>query len=156
MRRVYVVSSFLLAASFLASVAVAQVVTGTISGTVTDSTEAVVPSAAVNIINSDTGVTVWHGMTNESGLYRAPALPVGRYDVQVELQGFKRAQVSGINLTVDLHATINVTLQPGAVSESATVAAQTAGQLSTESSSLGNTITTSQVQNLPLPSRNIL
>ena len=112
MRRVYVVSSFLLVVSFLASVAVGQVLTGTVSGTVTDSTEAVVPRAAVTIINADTGVTLWRGMSNESGLYRAPALQVGRYNVLVELQGFKRAEVSGINLTVDLHATINVTLQP--------------------------------------------
>src|ERR1700720_1541658 len=101
MRRVYVVSSFLLL-SFSASVAVGQVLTGTISGTVTDSSEAVVPSAAVNIVNADTRVTVWHGTTNESGLYRAPALQVGRYNVLVEVQGFKRAEVSGINLTVDL------------------------------------------------------
>jgi hypothetical protein len=156
MRRVYVVSSFLLVVSFLTGVAVGQVLTGTISGTVTDSSEAVVPSAAVNIVNADTRVTVWHGTTNESGLYRAPALQVGRYNVLVEVQGFKRAEVSGINLTVDMHATINVTLQPGAVAESVTVAGQTAGQLATESSSLGNTINTSQVQNLPLPSRNIL
>src|SRR3979411_1496675 len=135
MRRVYVVSSFLLVVSFFATVTVGEVLTGTIAGTVTDSSEAVVPSAAVNIVNADTRVTVWHGTTNESGLYRAPALQVGRYNVLVEVQGFKRAEVSGINLTVDLHATINVTLQPGAVAESVTVAGQTAGQLATETSS---------------------
>src|SRR5262249_56183929 len=110
----------------------------------------------VTIVNADTGVTAFHGATNESGLYRAPSLPVGRYDVIVELPGFKRAQISGINLTVDQRAAINVTLQLGAVEESITVAGQTAGQLATESSSLGNTINTTQVQNLPLPSRNIL
>src|ERR1051326_4835230 len=133
-----------------------QVLTGTISGVVTDSTKAVVPNAAVTIINADTRVTAWHGMTNESGVYRAPSLPAGRYDVTVELQGFKRAEVAGINLTVDQRAAINVTLQPGAVAESVTVEGKTAGQLSTESSSLGNTINTTQVQNLPLPDRNIL
>src|ERR1700732_724337 len=125
MRRVYVVSSFLLL-SFLISVGVGQVLTGTISGTVTDSTDAVVPSAAVTIVNADTGVTLWRGMSNESGLSRAPALQVGRYNVLVEVQGFKRAEVSGINLTVDMRATINVTLQPGAVAESITVSGQTA------------------------------
>src|ERR1051326_2223044 len=152
MRKICLFACLVLAASN----SFGQVLTGTISGVVTDSTEAVVPNAAVTIINADTRVTAWHGMTNESGVYRAPSLPVGRYDVSVEMQGFKRAEVSGINLTVDQRAAINITLQPGAVAESVTVAGETAGQLATESSSLGNTINTTQVQNLPLPDRNIL
>ena len=152
MRKICLFACLVLAASN----SFGQVLTGTISGVVTDSTEAVVPNAAVTIINADTRVTAWHGMTNESGVYRAPSLPAGRYDVTVELQGFKRAEVAGINLTVDQRAAINVTLQPGAVAESVTVEGKTAGQLSTESSSLGNTINTTQVQNLPLPDRNIL
>ena len=63
-----------------------QVLTGVISGTVTDATQAVVPNAAVTIVNADTGVVAWHGDTNESGLYRAPSLPAGRYNVSVQLQ----------------------------------------------------------------------
>jgi len=136
--------------------AVSQNLTAVISGTVTDSTGALVPGASVTIVNPETGITTWHGTTNESGVYRAPALPVGRYNVVAEFQGFKRAEIAGISLTVDQRSTIDVTLEPGAVSESVTVAGQTAGQLSTESSSLGTTINTSQVQNLPLPNRNIL
>jgi outer membrane receptor protein involved in Fe transport len=156
MRRVLVASCFLLLLCLLTGIATGQVLTGTISGTVTDSSDAVVPAASVTIVNADTGVTVWHGVTSESGLYRAPSLQVGRYNVIVELQGFKRAEVSGINLTVDQRAAINVALQPGTVTESIVVAGQTAGQLASESSSLGNTINTSQVENLPLPNRDIL
>src|SRR5258708_40280821 len=146
MRRIPVVS-FVLAVACLLTGAYGQVLTGTISGVVTDASEAVVPNAAVTINNADTHVTVWRGVTNESGLYRAPALPVGRYDLMVGLQGFKRAEVTGINLTIDQHATINVTLQPGAVAESVTAAGQSAGQLSTESSSLGAPTSTSPVPN---------
>jgi len=87
-----------------------QVLTGTISGTVTDASQAVVQNAPVTILNADTGVTVWRGTTNESGVYRAPNLPVGRYTVSVQAQGFKRAEVSGINLATDQRAGINVTL----------------------------------------------
>ena len=155
-RTTHGITSCFLAAYFLAGAASGQVLNGTISGTVTDSTEAVVPSAAVTITNADTGVTVWRGASNESGLYRAPALPVGRYNVSGEVQGFKRAEVSGVNLTVDQRAAINFRLQPGAVAESITVAGESTGQLATESSSLGNTINTSQVQSLPLPNRSIL
>src|SRR5438552_534623 len=156
MRAILVAACLALILCLWTGSALGQVLTATISGTVTDASDAVVPAAAVAIVNADTGVTVWHGVTNESGLYRAPSLPVGRYNVIVELQGFKRAEVSGINLTVDQRAAINVTLQPGTVAESITVTGQTAGQLASESSSLGNTINTSQVQNLPLPNRDIL
>jgi len=101
MRGIRIASFFLLALTILACTAFSQILTGTISGTVTDSTEAIVPNAAVTIVNADTGVTVWHGVTNESGVYRAPALPVGRYNVTVQVQGFKRGEVSGVNLTLD-------------------------------------------------------
>ena len=134
----------------------AQNLTGVISGTVTDSSQAVVPAARVTIVNADTGVTAWSGQTNDSGVYRAPEVPVGRYNISVAMQGFKRVDLSGINLAVDQRASVNVTLQTGALSESVTVSDQSAGQLATETSSLGNVVNTSQVSSLPLPSRNIL
>jgi hypothetical protein len=137
-------------------VLLSQVLTGTISGTVSDSSQAVIPNAAVTIVNADTGLTAWHGVTNGSGLYRAPELPVGKYNVSVVTQGFKRQDVNGVNLTTDQRASINVTLQPGAVTEEVNVVGDTAGQLATDTSSLSNTITMSQVQDLPLPSRSIL
>src|SRR5579872_5931534 len=103
----------LLLLSLLVSSLAAQNLTGVISGTVTDSSQAVVPSAKVTIVNADTGVTVWNGQTNDSGVYRAPEVPVGRYNISVEVQGFKRADLPGINLAVDQRASVNVTLQPG-------------------------------------------
>jgi Carboxypeptidase regulatory-like domain/TonB-dependent Receptor Plug Domain len=129
---------------------------GVISGTVTDPTQAVIPNAQVVIVNAETSVTVWRGVTNESGVYRAPQLHAGRYNVTVEMQGFKRADLNGVNLALDQRASINVTLQPGGTAESITVVGSTEGQLATDTSSLGNVITPSQVQNLPLPNRNIL
>src|SRR5262249_45637491 len=61
-----------------------------------------------------------------------------------------------INLTVDQRAAVNITLKLGTAAESITVAGDTAGQLATDSSSLGTVINTSQVQDFPLPNRNIL
>jgi hypothetical protein len=151
-----VVRCSLLASCVLVLALHSQVLTGVISGTVADGSQAVVPSAAVTIVNADTGVTVWRGVTNESGVYRAPGLPVGRYNVSVQVQGFKSADVSGVNIAVDQRASINFTLQPGAIAESISVSGETAGQLATETSSLGNVINPSQVQDLPAPSRNIL
>jgi hypothetical protein len=130
--------------------------TGAISGVVTDPTQAVVPNAAVAIVNADTGVTVWHGATNESGVYRAPELPAGRYNVTVTLQGFKQAAINGVNLALDQRASIDITMQPGGVTESVTVVGTTEGQLATENGAIGNVINPSQVDGLPMPSRNIL
>ena len=129
---------------------------GVISGTVSDASGAVVPNANVTITGADTHATVWRGVTNESGVYRAPEISAGRYNVRVESQGFKRADVNGINLAVDQRAAIDVKLETGATADSITVSGDTAGQLATDSSSIGNVINTSQVQNLPLPSRSIL
>ncbi len=138
------------------SFAWAQSLTGIISGTVTDPTKAPVAAATLTITNADTGVKAWTGKTNESGVYRAPDLPVGRYNLAVEAAGFKHVQVSNFTLSVDQRADIDVTLQLGAVAETVTVEGSSAGQLSTETASLGNTITPSQLEDMPLPSRAVL
>ena len=140
----------------LSCVLPAQVLTGVISGAVRDSSQALIPNAQVSILNSDTGVVAWHGQTNESGIYRAPALLVGRYNIRVDAQGFKRAEVSNVPLAIDQHANVDVTLELGAVSETVTIQGQAAGQLATDTSSLGNVINPSQVEDLPMPDRNIL
>jgi hypothetical protein len=134
----------------------AQGVTGVISGTISDPSKAPISGATVTIINADTGVTVWTGQTNASGVYRAPSVPAGRFNVAAQANGFKRQQVSGAQLTVDQRADISLTLQIGQIAETVTVEGSAEGQLATDTSSLGNTITPSQVENLPLPSRNVL
>ena len=128
---------------------------GVISGVVSDTSQAIVPNASVTIVNTDTGVTVWRGVTNESGVYRGPGLIPGKYSVSVEMAGFKRAQVEGIPLAVDQRTAVNIILQLGVPSESIEIR-DTASDLATDSSSLGNVMNASQVSNLPLPSRNIL
>src|SRR5712692_3186324 len=129
MKGIRIASLVLLALTILAGSAFGQILTGTISGTVTDSSEAIVPNAAVTIVSADTGVTVWRGVTNDSGVYRAPALPVGRYKVSVEKEGFKRADASGITVALDQRVAVNVTLQTGTVAETVNVVGDTAGQL---------------------------
>ena len=133
-----------------------QAITGVISGTVTDPSKAPVPNATVTITNSATGVNVWTGRTNESGLFRAPNLQAGSYSIAVQAGGFKRQQVSEVHLAVDQRADVPISLEVGQVDQSVTVEGSTEGQLAVDTSSLGNTITPTQVQDLPMPSRNIL
>src|ERR1700678_34408 len=161
MKSRHVVSRLLLCcfaslAIFFGSVAWAQSLTGIISGTVTDPTKAPVAGAGISITNADTNVKVWTGKTNESGVYRAPDLPVGQYKLAVEAAGFKQTQISNITLSVDQRADIDVTLQLGGVAETVTVEGSAAGQLATETASLGNVISPSQLQDMPLPSRAVL
>src|SRR6266571_9280613 len=80
------------------SLAFAQVTTGTISGTVTDSTGAVVPGVNVTLKSVEKGIsrTV---RTDEGGRYRAPELALGRYEISAEASGFETVVRSGITLT---------------------------------------------------------
>ena len=78
----------------------AQSPTGTIGGRVVDSTSAVIPGADVSVRNMETGLTR-NGITNEEGLFRFPALLVGRYEITVNMQGFKKSVVSNLELNVD-------------------------------------------------------
>src|SRR4029077_17414827 len=93
-----------------------QATSGRISGTVTDSSGAVIPNAAVTVTNNATNL-VRTAVTDESGFYTVTNLPVATYSVQVERAGFKKANQTDNALTADTRLTINVTLEAGAVSE---------------------------------------
>jgi hypothetical protein len=140
---------------FFASLAWSQGVTAVMSGIVAHP-GAVLSGALVIVTNADTGVVVWTGKTNFAGVYRAPNLPPGRYDVAATAEGFRREQVSGIELPVSGRVDVPITMEVGEITQTLTVEGRTQNQLETDSSSLGNTITGSQLRNLPLPSRNTL
>ncbi|MGD0133676.1 MAG: carboxypeptidase-like regulatory domain-containing protein, partial [Bryobacteraceae bacterium] len=125
---------------------------GVISGIIT-SPKAAIPAATVSVTNTDTGVIAWSGKTNVDGVYRAPDLPAGRYNIDVTAEGFKHQYVSGIELSVGQLADIVIIMQAGIVADTVTVEGGTAGQLASDSSSLSTSITPSQLQGLPLPSR---
>src|SRR5262249_26403174 len=87
--------------------ALAQLDTGTISGTVADQTNAAIPGASVSIKNIDTGIAR-RLVTNEAGRYEAVALPVGTYEVTVSLAGFQTLVRGGITLTVGRNAVVDI------------------------------------------------
>ena len=126
---------------------------GAIEGTVSDSSGGVLPGVTVTITNLDTGAsrTV---VTNEKGLYRAPLLTLGKYSVLAELQGFKKFEGSGIQLSVGQTAVINATLTVGAMSETITVSGSDLPTLDIARIDLGHTMSDLEVHNLPLVARN--
>ena len=107
----------------LAVPAAAQRTTANLRGTVTDSSHALVPGATVTVSNPDTGFSRTM-VTNESGVYSFSELPVGRYEIKVELQGFKTATRTGIALAVADNREFDIELAPGALSETVSVKAE--------------------------------
>jgi carboxypeptidase family protein len=130
----------------------AQQITGSIVGTVKDEQGAVVSGAAVKATNVDTGFSRLV-TTAGDGAYRIEYLPVGKYDVAVEMQGFQKFVQQNIVLAVDQTQALNVTLAVGASSQTVTVTAAPA-LVDTASAVLGRTVQPAEIIGLPLVNRN--
>lgn len=123
-----------------------------ITGTVTDPSDAMVDGATVKITNVATGLS-YTATTNNSGYYNEEALPPGDYTVTATKQGFKTAVVVGIHLDPGQRRGVDVRLAVGSTEASVTVQADTVA-VQTESSESGGTITAKEVQNIMLNGRN--
>src|SRR5260370_7295825 len=99
----------------------AQNSNGRISGTITDTSGAVVPGASVTVTNRDTRLN-WKAVTDNGGYYLVTSLPVGTYEVEVEATGMRRARQTGYDLPDAGSVTADFKLEVGAVTETATVA----------------------------------
>src|SRR5258708_7588002 len=105
-----------------ASVAFGQTIVGRVSGTVTDTSGGAIQGATIKITNDATGVSRTAN-TDDSGFYLVTNLPPGNYTVSAEQAGFKKALETGYVLVADGRLTVDVSLEPGAVSDSVTVTA---------------------------------
>ncbi|MGH9674026.1 MAG: carboxypeptidase regulatory-like domain-containing protein, partial [Bryobacteraceae bacterium] len=145
------ISVFLLC-MLLAALAPAQTITANITGTVTDPTGAVVTNAKVTATNADTNVS-FNATTNDAGVYRLLFLPVGNYNVAFEGQGFKKSTVGPVRLEVNQIARVDAKLELGDTTQTIEVVAA-AAILQTESTTTGDTITSTKLTSLPLNGRN--
>ena len=139
-----------IAAAFLIATLNAQT-TGVITGTVTDTSGAVVPRAKVLVRNTGTS-EARELQTNESGVYVAYALPVGTYDAEATATGFKKSSRTGIQLSVADRLGINFVLEIGNVSETVEVSAQ-APLVETEKGDINYTVSTKQMTDLAVNGR---
>ena len=131
----------------------AQVATGTILGGVTDATGGAVPGANITATNLDTQFTR-STTTDASGQYSLQLMPVGRYQVDVTLDGFKNFSQTGIVLEVGRNARIDARIEPGNVSEVVSVTAD-APLVETATASLSRAVSQREVLNLPLVNRDL-
>jgi hypothetical protein len=139
---------------FTAGPALAQRSTATLRGTITDATQSILPGVTVTVTNVDTGL-VRTTISNESGVYFVPELPIGRYTVAAELAGFKTASRTNVLLRVADEFAVDFVLQPGDVKEVVNVEASST-PVRLVGGDVSGVITGEMVRELPLNGRNFL
>jgi outer membrane receptor protein involved in Fe transport len=137
-----------------ASIASAQSPTGSIEGTVVDSSGAVVPGVTVTVTLSATG-TERVAVTDTNGLFRLPLLPVGVYELSASLSGFEPRRQSDIHLTVGQTLTLRLEMPVAGVAETVNVSGSTP-IIETSRSQVSSTVNEIAVQNLPVNGRNFI
>jgi len=133
--------------------AFAQIENGQFTGTVTDPSGAAIANAKVTISNPAIGLNV-STTTNASGNYIARELPVGSYKLTVEAPGFKTTSNTNVGINAGVIAHVDFKLQIGKASEVIEVTGEAAA-VNTEDSKLAETVSSSQISNLPLNGRNV-
>lgn len=133
------------------NIALGQGVTGQILGTVEDQSKAVVPGANVTVTNEDTGYTA-SVATGATGDYVVPELPPGNYKVTVDARGFQQAISSNVLVTVNGASRVDFTMQIGAATQTVEVQA-TAPLVESTNATMGNDLSTRQIETIPLYGR---
>jgi hypothetical protein len=134
--------------------AMAQSGAGSIQGTVTDPSGAVIPGASVHVVNQATNVAT-DTTSNSVGFYQVPGLFTGNYTVSVSAPGMKTTKQT-IDLLVSQTAVINATLTAGAVTQQVTVTADAVQLTDTNNGVISSTLENERINQLPMNGRNLL
>jgi len=141
------------AASLLTSVSLrAQVDTGSIQGTIQDSTGAVMPGVKVTLTDEGTNFSVT-ATSGADGSYVFNPVKIGTYSVSAESAGFSKAVENHLAVNIDQHLVINLTMKPGQVTQTVEVTGA-APVMQTQDASVGSVVDSRSVNNLPLNGRN--
>ncbi len=151
-RQGLVFAALALAVAIFAGSGWAQTFRGTILGTVTDSSGAAIVSAKVTVHNVDTGVDRITETTAD-GSYLMPELPLGTYDVTVEMTGFQKAKVTGVAVSVAAERRVDIALKPGQLSQQVVVSAESVPVVETSSDTLGGSFESQTLEDLPVNGR---
>ena len=147
-----IVTISLIFATLLSVPTSAQVAGGTLSGTITDPSEKLVPQAQVAITNVATGITTTV-VTNAEGFYIAPNLLPGEYQVTVSATGFASATRKGITITVGAEQIFNLTLRVGSAKNAVVEVTTEAPAVQLTSSDISAVVNATTVRELPLNGR---
>jgi len=130
----------------------AQTFRGTILGTVTDPSGAVIAGAKVTVRNTNTGLERTTQTSND-GSDSVSELPIGTYDVTISQSGFQTSATHGVNVDVATERRVDASLKTGQVSEQVVVSADSLPQVETTTDTLGGTFTQTEVKDLPVNGR---
>src|SRR3989449_3751628 len=125
-----------------------------ISGVIRDPSGAVIPGVTVTITNPATNF-VRSAISNEAGVYNFPVLQPGRYNIKVELPGFRTITQNDVELQIQQSARLDFTLQVGELSQTVEVSG-TAALIATENATVGTVIENKRIVDMPLNGRNFL
>ncbi len=131
----------------------AQSGTSAVSGTVTDAQGSVIAGANITLTNPEKGFTRT-SITNDNGSYNFPSIAPGTYKIEFEKQGFKKSVKSDIQALVDTPITVNTTMEVGIGTEIVTISTSEDAPINTTNGTIGNTLNTRQILQLPLSARN--
>lgn len=146
------VAGFIILGMLAGSPAFAQVDMGSLQGTVLDSSGAVIPNAKVSLTSQATNLTVTT-KSNASGVYIFTPIRIGQYTVTAEAPGFAKTVQSNLTVNVQQQLVVNLTLKPGAVTQTVEVTGAPPA-LQTQDASVGQVVNSRSVNNLPLNGRN--
>jgi hypothetical protein len=141
------VSAILFVFMLTVGIGFSQITSGNLAGSVKDATGAVIPGAAVSIVNVDTGVS-YNGKATSTGDILIPNLPIGNYDVTASAPGFTNYTLKGFRIDAGKSATANLTLSVSSAS-SVEVSAEAAVSLDTTSTNLTQTFEPAELKILP-------
>jgi hypothetical protein len=130
----------------------AQTFRGTIQGTVTDSSGAALVGATVTIHNVDTAIDRIT-TTATDGSYLIPELPIGTYNVIVEMSGFQKVATNGVAVEIGAVRRVDVSLKPGQVNQQIVVSGEDVPVVETSTDTLGGSFESQQVEDLPINGR---
>ncbi|MGD0128728.1 MAG: carboxypeptidase regulatory-like domain-containing protein [Terriglobia bacterium] len=147
LQRLFALAVLLVLVSTLARAAV----TGSISGTVTDPTGAIMPGVSVVALDTDTGIQTTT-QTNSAGFYNFPALPTGHYEIRITEKGFEEYRQTGLVIDVNTALRVDATMKVGSVNQEVSVAA-TAVHVETTNTQMGEVIGNTKMTTLPLNGR---
>jgi hypothetical protein len=138
----------------LGSILFAQTVSGTLAGTITDATGAVMPNVTVAARNEETG-QARNAVTNTEGCYLLTFLPIGPYEITVSQQGFQKVVKKGVTVELNKTTPSDFRLSPSSVSETVEVTGE-APMVETTQGDVKHGITDRELEDMPIAGRNIM
>lgn len=152
--RIVVLLLLLLAVVSMQFAAIAQTARGSIVGTISDASGAVIPEASIVVTELQTK-QIYNAQTNRAGYYVVPSLIPGKYSVAVDKSGFRPATAQLVEVNVAVQVTVNLVLSVAGQAESVTVTSEPA-LVETSNATLGQVVRTKAIEELPLNGRNFL